>query len=225
MLQVPRKRSPVPTGSCPGDLETVRVHWKKGANPAGLVASDWLLVPLNASNLIPGDHPLFGQPAAELASVVKALDALRIWLKEQHTPFSLESAASRCFQIARANLPSDIQEGLHLILQDLGCTPLEKRTNPSRFWYMPPPRSANRATTARDPPGKGVQDAKGYPVAPSNEIYRMGTVIRLSGLSRSSIYRLEALGLFPGRVKLCGSAVGWRSDEIHSWIASRKAAL
>jgi prophage regulatory protein len=61
-------------------------------------------------------------------------------------------------------------------------------------------------------------------VTPTYEIYRMGSVIKLTGLSRSSIYRLEALGLFPSRVKLSVSASGWRSAEIHSWIADRPLA-
>nr|WP_074745583.1 AlpA family phage regulatory protein [Nitrosospira multiformis] len=52
----------------------------------------------------------------------------------------------------------------------------------------------------------------------------MKRVKPLTGLSRSSIYRLEALGLFPKRVKLSGSAVGWRGEEIHAWIASRPRA-
>ena len=208
-----------------GDWETARVHWPKGANRTHIGVGDWLLVPLNPSDLSPCGHPWFPHPIAELASFVKALNDLRNWLKEQHTSFSLESAASGCFSIGRANLTSDIQEGLHLLLQDLGCTPLEKRTSASRFWYKPPPYAAPTVSTARDPPGKSGQDEKGNPSASSHEIYRISTVIRLSGLSRSSIYRLEALGLFPGRVKLSGSAVGWRSDEIHSWIASRKAAI
>jgi prophage regulatory protein len=56
------------------------------------------------------------------------------------------------------------------------------------------------------------------------EIYRIGTVIRITGLSRSSIYRLEALNQFPKRVKLGASAVGWRSKDIHAWVAGRKPA-
>lgn len=47
---------------------------------------------------------------------------------------------------------------------------------------------------------------------------------RITGLSRSSIYRLEALGQFPLRVKLSESASGWRSDEISQWIDSRPRA-
>ena len=47
---------------------------------------------------------------------------------------------------------------------------------------------------------------------------------RVTGLSRSSIYRLEALGQFPLRVKLSEAASGWRSDEIAAWIDSRPRA-
>jgi prophage regulatory protein len=62
-------------------------------------------------------------------------------------------------------------------------------------------------------------------VSPPYEIYRMGKVIQLTGLSRSSIYRLEALGLFPSRIKLSVSASGWRSEEVQSWIANRPCAV
>lgn len=59
----------------------------------------------------------------------------------------------------------------------------------------------------------------------SHEIYRMETVVKLTGLLRSSIYRLEALDLFPGRVKLSASACGWRGKEVHAWIADRPLAV
>jgi prophage regulatory protein len=62
-------------------------------------------------------------------------------------------------------------------------------------------------------------------VSPHYEIYRMSKVIRLTGLSRSSIYRLEALGHFPRRVKLSASASGWRNDEVQAWIASRPRSI
>ena len=222
MPQVRNRKLPVAFGRCSGEFETARVHWKKGANPSGLVASDWLLVPL-PSDLMPGEHRLSLQQVAELAAVVRALDSLRTWLTEQRTPFSVESAVAACFSIASTSLTSDIQAGFRQILEDLGCTPSEKQTAASRSWYMPPLHRALRASIGRDPPSTGMQDRKGYPLDPPQAIYRMGTVIKLSGLSRSSIYRLESISLFPSRIKLSGSAVGWRSDEIHSWIASRKA--
>ncbi|MEO6825679.1 MAG: AlpA family phage regulatory protein [Nitrosospira sp.] len=55
-------------------------------------------------------------------------------------------------------------------------------------------------------------------------IYRIGKVIELTALSRGTIYRLEACGQFPGRVKLSSSASGWYSEDIHKWIANRPRA-
>ena len=53
------------------------------------------------------------------------------------------------------------------------------------------------------------------------------TVIRLpavqlkTNLSRSTIYRLEAQGKFPARVRLGENSTGWYSDEIDEWLANR----
>jgi prophage regulatory protein len=57
-----------------------------------------------------------------------------------------------------------------------------------------------------------------------NRILKQPEVSIITGLSRSSIYRLEALGQFPSRVKLSECASGWRSDEISAWIDSRPRA-
>lgn len=58
----------------------------------------------------------------------------------------------------------------------------------------------------------------------SIRIFKQPEASRITGLSRSSIYRLEALGQFPARVKLGEAACGWRSDEIEAWIKSRQRA-
>ncbi len=42
-------------------------------------------------------------------------------------------------------------------------------------------------------------------------------------LSRTQIWRLERTGEFPGRIRLGPNRVGWREDEISSWIESRPA--
>ena len=52
-------------------------------------------------------------------------------------------------------------------------------------------------------------------------ILKQPEVSLISGLSRSSIYRLEALGQFPSRVKLSECASGWHSEEVQAWIDSR----
>lgn len=59
---------------------------------------------------------------------------------------------------------------------------------------------------------------------PVTPILKQPEVSRLTGLSRSSIYRLEALGQFPARIKLSEASSGWRSDEVQAWIDSRPRA-
>lgn len=49
-------------------------------------------------------------------------------------------------------------------------------------------------------------------------ILRLPEVIRLTSLSKSSIYRLESLGQFPARIKLSASASGWRAEQVQEWI-------
>jgi prophage regulatory protein len=50
---------------------------------------------------------------------------------------------------------------------------------------------------------------------------RLPEVRARTGLSRSEIYRREALGQFPRRVSLGRRSVGWPSNEVLSWIEHR----
>lgn len=52
---------------------------------------------------------------------------------------------------------------------------------------------------------------------------RLSRVQELSGLGRSTIYRLMALQLFPRAVRLGPRAVGWRLGDIAAWGAARPA--
>lgn len=45
----------------------------------------------------------------------------------------------------------------------------------------------------------------------------------LSGLSRTSRWRLERSGKFPARIRLSENAVGWRLSAIEQWLAEREA--
>ena len=47
---------------------------------------------------------------------------------------------------------------------------------------------------------------------------------RLVPYSLTHIYRLEAQGLFPERIRLGPQRVGWSLSEIMDWIAERKDA-
>lgn len=55
------------------------------------------------------------------------------------------------------------------------------------------------------------------------QILRRRTVEAVTGLSRSSVYRLAAAGQFPKPISLGPRAVGWRADEIDRWIEQRTA--
>ena len=55
----------------------------------------------------------------------------------------------------------------------------------------------------------------------ANVVARLPEVEQVSGLSRSSIYRLEASGEFPKRVKLGQRAVGWPREALLNWCRSR----
>ncbi len=57
-----------------------------------------------------------------------------------------------------------------------------------------------------------------------NQLLRLPDVRQVTGLSKSSIYRLESEGAFPQRVRLSERATAWKSDEIAAWIESRPIA-
>lgn len=53
---------------------------------------------------------------------------------------------------------------------------------------------------------------------------RMPTVMRITGLGRSTIYRLVADRQFPSPVRLGPRAVGWRRADIDRWSVDRPKA-
>jgi prophage regulatory protein len=50
---------------------------------------------------------------------------------------------------------------------------------------------------------------------------RMSTVVRLTGLGRSTIYRLISEDRFPAQVRIGARAVGWRWSDLERWSAAR----
>ena len=55
----------------------------------------------------------------------------------------------------------------------------------------------------------------------STRLLRLPDVEAQTGLKKSSLYRLEAQGRFPARVKLSERATAWRESDINEWIAQR----
>lgn len=54
-------------------------------------------------------------------------------------------------------------------------------------------------------------------------LLRTNEVIRQTGLSRSTLWRLEREGKFPKRRQIGPASVGWLEHEVNEWIKSRKA--
>lgn len=50
---------------------------------------------------------------------------------------------------------------------------------------------------------------------------RMAAVVRMTGLGRSTIYRLMAEDKFPSPVRLAKRAVVWRRIDLEQWSAGR----
>lgn len=53
------------------------------------------------------------------------------------------------------------------------------------------------------------------------QLLRMSSVIRVTGLGRSTIYKLIAEAKFPSPVQLAGRTVAWRRTDIEHWTQAR----
>lgn len=58
-----------------------------------------------------------------------------------------------------------------------------------------------------------VRDALAAPA-----YYRIDDVVRITSLSRATVYRRVAAGRFPPPVHLGGRACGWRAAALQAWI-------
>lgn len=54
---------------------------------------------------------------------------------------------------------------------------------------------------------------------------RLPAVMHLTGLGRSTIYRLMAEGQFPRPVQLASRAVAWRRPDIDQWTVTRPVVM
>jgi prophage regulatory protein len=54
-----------------------------------------------------------------------------------------------------------------------------------------------------------------------DRILRAREVSDVTGLSRTTIWKLSRAGLFPRKVKLTTRAIGWRASEVSAWVAAK----
>ncbi|HRX61381.1 MAG TPA: AlpA family phage regulatory protein [Candidatus Competibacter sp.] len=67
-----------------------------------------------------------------------------------------------------------------------------------------------------------TQSAGISPAPDSSGLIRFPAVKELTGLSRSTIDRLERAGTFPRRVILSSNAIGWHRAQVLAWTQSRR---
>ncbi len=61
-----------------------------------------------------------------------------------------------------------------------------------------------------------------YMIDPNTALLlRIGVVVRLTGLGRSTIYRLMADEQFPAPVRLTKRVVAWRRSDVERWSEDR----
>jgi len=54
-----------------------------------------------------------------------------------------------------------------------------------------------------------------------SQLIRLATVVAMTGLGRSSIYKMEADGRFPDRVRLTNRSIAWPREQVEEWMRSR----
>jgi predicted DNA-binding transcriptional regulator AlpA len=57
----------------------------------------------------------------------------------------------------------------------------------------------------------------------SEQILKMPEVIKVTGLARSTIYKLISENRFPKQIKLTSFSSGWLQSEVDSWVSERIA--
>lgn len=57
-----------------------------------------------------------------------------------------------------------------------------------------------------------------------DKILRWPQVQEMTGLSRTTIWRLIRAGKFPASVKITSHATGWSRAQVAAWVASRQPA-
>jgi prophage regulatory protein len=58
----------------------------------------------------------------------------------------------------------------------------------------------------------------------TQSLIRLPEVRRLTGLARSTLYRLEKEGRFVPRVRISQRATAWPLEQVQAWIAARPLA-
>lgn len=58
-------------------------------------------------------------------------------------------------------------------------------------------------------------------VGSEERMLRLRSVERMTGLSKSTLYRMIKQGRFPAPLRMTRKAVRWRREEVHEWLLHR----
>jgi prophage regulatory protein len=83
------------------------------------------------------------------------------------------------------------------------------------------PIKAHQNDRASEPSEHGSQEAQSHERILSLKLLRFPAVRERTGLSRSTIWRLERHGDFPRHRRISANAVAWVEDEVAVWIQSK----
>lgn len=92
---------------------------------------------------------------------------------------------------------------------------VEKALKP---WLLEILEAANHKATVVQKPQVVVAPRVG------SDMVKRDQLPQLTGLSTSTLWRLECKGDFPRRVKLSHNRVGWHRSEVVAWVSERQAA-
>ena len=104
------------------------------------------------------------------------------------------------------------------------------RDLPERFRSSPPMPATQTASAARsdqparERPDEGDGERLAGQPAPTR-LLRFPAVRERTGLSRSTIWRLEQQGLFPRRRRISRRRVAWAAEEVLTWTQSKIAGI
>ena len=76
--------------------------------------------------------------------------------------------------------------------------------------------------------GEETMSCDERPRVPPNtgdQILNEADVLRITGIGRTTRWKLEKEGRFPTRVRLSDGRVGWRRSEVEQWIADCEPVL
>lgn len=92
--------------------------------------------------------------------------------------------------------------------------PAEKKSAEGQAAGRPPTAPTETPTVTDSPPPVRRPDGP-------DRMLRQPEVCTITGLSRTTIWRLESLGGFPRRRRLGRQAVGWMESDVRAWVETR----